>query len=52
MIVLLKHMYESAYAWWSSLLILYSGGSRISCRGGCGPVRGAWTSDVGAFWQK
>ena len=20
--------------------------------GGCGPARGTWTSDMGAFWQK
>ena len=20
--------------------------------GGCGPIGGAWTSDMGAFWQK
>ena len=34
--------------------ILHSGGSRIFRRGeGRGPVGGgAWTSDVGTFWQK
>ena len=33
-----------------SLAASCSGGSRISRSGGRAPVRGAWTSDAGAFW--
>ena len=33
----------------ASYCILISGRSRISRRGGCAPVRGVWTSDVGSF---
>ena len=28
----------------------FSGGSRISHRGGRAPIRGVWTSDAGTFW--